>query len=400
MAGRTASYDAIVVGLGGIGSAATYRLAAGGGRRVLGLEQFELGHDRGASQDVSRITRLSYHRPEYVSLAIEAQAAWRDVEAASGERVITITGGLDLAPPGAAESIDDYADSMTAVGVPFEWLDAAAVMGRWPQWRLDDGTRAIFQADGGIADPERGNAAHQRLAREAGAELREHARVEAIRDHGGDLEVVLEGGVTVTTGAIVLATDAWTNDLLAPLGHELPLSVTREQVTWYAPADDAAAAAFAPERFPVWIWLDQPSFYGFPTWRGPGPKIGEDIGGRPTTATTRTFDPDLDCLDRATAFLDRRMPGAVGGVARTKTCLYTVTPDRDFVVDRLPAHPGVIVALGAAHAYKFAALFGTWLAELALDPARSAPEKALDLFAIDRPAMSPPTSATNLVGSA
>ena len=123
--GMTASYDAIVVGLGGIGSAAAYRLAAaGGGRRILGLEQFELGHDRGASQDVSRITRLSYHRPEYVSLAIEAQAAWREVEAASGERIITITGGLDLAPPDAPESIDDYADSMTAVGVPFEWLDA------------------------------------------------------------------------------------------------------------------------------------------------------------------------------------------------------------------------------------------------------------------------------------
>jgi monomeric sarcosine oxidase len=391
----TTTYDAIVVGLGGIGSAAAYRLA-GGGRRVLGLEQFELGHDRGASQDVSRITRLSYHRPEYVELAIEAQAAWRDVEAASGERVVTITGGLDLAPPNAAESIDDYADSMTAAGVPFESLDADEVMRRWPQWRLDAGTRAIFQADGGIADPERGNAAHQRLARAAGAELREHARVAAIGDHGGELEVALEGGETLTAGAVVVATDAWTNDLLAPLGRSLPLSVTREQVTWYEALDPAA---FAPERFPVWIWLDQPSFYGFPTWRGPGPKIGEDIGGRPTTAATRTFDPDLDCLDRAAAFLERRMPGALGGPARTKTCLYTLTPDRDFVLDRLPEHSGVVVALGAAHAYKFAALFGTLLADLALDPERRPPDPRLAIFAIDRSAMLGP-AATNLVGSA
>src|SRR6266481_4209554 len=121
-------YDVIVVGLGGIGSAAAYRLAAaGGGRRVLGLEQFELGHDRGASSDVSRITRLSYHRREYVELAIRAQAAWREVERASGETILTMTGGLDLAPPGAAESIDDYAEAMTAVGVRFEWLDDVAV---------------------------------------------------------------------------------------------------------------------------------------------------------------------------------------------------------------------------------------------------------------------------------
>jgi sarcosine oxidase len=377
-------YDAIVIGLGGIGSAAAYRLAARGGRRILGLEQFELGHDRGASQDVSRITRLSYHRREYVELAIEAQAAWREVEAASGEQVITITGGLDLAPDGAAESIDDDAAAMTAAGVPFEWLDEAAVMHRWPQWRLDPGTRGIFQSEGGIADPERGNSAHQRLAREAGAELREQTAVQAIHEHGGELEVALEDGGSVTAGAVVVAADAWTNDLLAPLDHPLPLSVTREQVTWYEARDPAA---FAPERFPIWIWLDLPSFYGFPTWRGPGPKLGQDIGGRQTTARTRTFDPDVDCLDRCGTFLERHLPGAAGKPAKTKTCLYTVTPDRDFVVDRVPEHPGIVVALGSAHAYKFVALFGTWLADLALDSSRAAPDPRLALFAIDRPAL-------------
>jgi sarcosine oxidase len=392
-----ASHDAIVVGLGGIGSAAAYRLAAsGGGRRILGLEQFELGHDRGASQDVSRITRLSYHRPEYVSLAIEAQAAWREVEAASGQRIITITGGLDLAPPNAPESIDDYADAMTAVGVPFEWLDAGEVMRRWPQWRLEDGTRGIFQASGGIADPEPGNAAHQRLARAAGAELRDHTRVTAIRDHGGEYEVTIEAGATLTTGTVVVATDAWTNDLLGPLGTELPLSVTREQVTWYEARDPEL---FAPERFPIWIWLGQPSFYGFPTYRGPGPKIGEDVGGHQTTPRARGFEPDLDCLNRCGTFFAERMPGAIGRAAQTKTCLYTLTPDRDFVLDRLPEHPGVVVALGAAHAYKFAALFGTRLAELALDASRGAPDPSLALFAIDRPAMSRAASPTNLVGS-
>lgn len=382
------SYDAIVIGLGGIGSAAAYRAAAApGSPRVLGLEQFEFGHDRGASQDVSRITRQSYHRPEYVRLAIRAQAAWREVEAAAATEgaldgpVVTMTGGLDLAPRDAAESIDDYAAAMAEVGVPFEWLDDVAVARRWPQWRLDAGTRALFQADAGIADPERGNAAHQRLARAAGADLREHARVDAIEDHGGELVVRMEGGTHHATGSIVVAADAWTNDLLGPLGTPLPLSVTREQVTWFEVAD---APAYEPARFPIWIWLDQPSFYGFPTWRGRGPKIGEDVGGRPTTARTRTFDVDPDCFDRVSSFAARRLPG-LGAAAKTKTCLYTVTPDRDFVLDRVPEHPGVVVALGAAHAYKFAALFGMLLAELALDRRRAAPPAELGLFAVNRP---------------
>jgi sarcosine oxidase len=273
---------------------------------------------------------------------------------------------------------------MTAAGVAFDWLDAAEVMRRWPQWRLDEATRAIFQERGGIADPERGNAAHQRLARESGAELREHARVSAIREHGGDYLVELDGGETIATGAVVVAADAWTNDLLGPLGLDLPISVTREQVTWYEAVDPAG---FAPERFPIWIWLGQPSFYGFPTYRGPGPKIGEDVGGRQTTARTRGFDPDLDCLDRCGAFFAAHMPGAIGRPLQTKTCLYTMTPDRDFVLDRLPEHPGVVVALGSAHAYKFAALFGSWLADAALDPERRPIDPRLGLFAIDRPAM-------------
>lgn len=389
------SYDAIVVGLGGIGSAAAYRLAASPGRRVLGLEQFELGHDRGASQDVSRITRLSYHRREYVELAIKAQLAWSEVEAASGERVITLTGGLDLQPPGGAESVEDYASALREAGVPFEWLDDVEVMRRWPQWHLDPGTRAVFQANGGIADPERGNAAHQRLARELGATLVDHTKVVAIEDHGGELKVVTEAAGSFTAGAVVLATDAWSNDLLAPLGAAVPLRVTREQVTWFEAADPQL---FEPDRFPVWIWLDQPGFYGFPTWRGPGPKVGEDIGGRTTTAATRTFLTDPDCLHRAQAFLARHLPGGAGAPLKTKTCLYTLTPDRDFVIDRVPDHPGIVVALGAAHAYKFAALFGTILAELASDPARRPPRAELALFALDRPALA--SAATNLVTGA
>ncbi|HVM30033.1 MAG TPA: N-methyl-L-tryptophan oxidase [Candidatus Limnocylindrales bacterium] len=378
-------YDAIVVGLGGIGSAALYRLARSGAR-VLGLEQFELGHDRGASQDESRIIRLSYHRPEYVELAKRAYVSWRELEAEADARVITITGGLDLAPPGAAESIEDYAASMSVAGVPFEWLDAAELARRWPQWQLHSDTRGLYQPDAGIADPSVGNAAHQQLALAHGADVRERARVTELRDHRGELEVRTADGRTFAAGSVVLATDAWTNDLLAPLGRPLPLRVTLEQVSWFEARDPGA---FASGRFPIWIWLDLPSFYGFPAHRQRGPKVGEDLGGRETTADTRTFDPDPAVAARLRRFLDQHLPRAFVHLQGAKTCLYTTTPDRDFIVDRLPEAPNVVVALGAAHAYKFAALMGILLAELALDGQCRPPPAELDLFAIDRPALDP-----------
>lgn len=391
-------YDAIVVGLGGIGSAVAYRLAMRPGTRVLGLEQFTLGHDRGASQDESRIIRLSYHRREYVELAKAAYRAWDEVEAAAGVRIVTRTGGIDLAPRGSAESPEDYATAMSEAGVAFEWLDVDAIGRRWPQWRLPDGTRGLLQEAAGIADPSVANAAHQRLATEHGATLRERARVAAIREHAGALEVEVEDSsgrathrTTLTAGAVVLATDAWANDLLGPLGWPLNLRVTREQVTWFEPSN---AKAFAPERFPVWIWLDDPSFYGFPSHRANGPKAGQDVGGRDTTAATRSYETDPDALARLEAFTRAHLPG-LGRAGATKTCLYTLTPDRDFVVDRMPAAPGVVVALGAAHAFKFAALLGERLADLALDPARRPPAPDLALFAIDRPGLRAAPAPTN-----
>ncbi|MGZ6341314.1 MAG: FAD-dependent oxidoreductase, partial [Candidatus Limnocylindrales bacterium] len=139
----------IVVGLGGIGSGAAYWLARRFGPDVLGLEQFELGHANGASQDHSRIIRYSYHTPAYVRLAFGAYDAWRAVEAEAGETLVLRTGGLDLWPPGEAIPMTDYRASLAAVGVPFEELDEREVMRRWPVFRLEEGTQAIFQADGG-----------------------------------------------------------------------------------------------------------------------------------------------------------------------------------------------------------------------------------------------------------
>ena len=131
-------WDAIVVGLGGIGSGAAYWLSRALGEGVLGLERFELDHVNGASADHSRIIRLSYHRPDYVRLAKRAYETWAEVERDAGERIVTVTGGLDLWPADPAIPMADYTDSLTAEGVPFELLDGAEVRRRWPQWRVGD----------------------------------------------------------------------------------------------------------------------------------------------------------------------------------------------------------------------------------------------------------------------
>jgi len=171
-------YEYIVLGLGGLGSAAAYWLSRQAGADVLGLEQFELGHVRGESQDHSRIIRLSYHTPGYVELAKQAYAAWDVLEKDSDERVILPTGGLDFAPRMSAIPLESYSESMKAAGVSFEHLDAAEIMRRWPQFHLTDDIHGLYQEQSGIAMAARANAAHQRMAREHGATLADRRPVE------------------------------------------------------------------------------------------------------------------------------------------------------------------------------------------------------------------------------
>jgi sarcosine oxidase len=201
--------------------------------------------------------------------------------------------------------------------------------------------------------------------------------VDGIRPLEGEIEV-LAGGTAYRCRRLIVAAGAWSNQALAPFGIRLPLRITKEQVTYFAsPRPDD----FRPDRFPIWIWMDDPCFYGFPAFGEPGPKVGQDAGGQETTANTRTFDRDEAAFARVTAFLERYLPTALGPVIYTKTCLYTLTPDRDFVIDLIPGRPDVAVAIGGGHGYKFASLIGRILSELAFD-GRS--PRDLSHFRIDR----------------
>ncbi len=378
-----------VIGLGGLGSATTYWLARSG-VDVVGFEQFELGHVRGASHDHSRIIRRSYHTPEYVRLTAGAYEAWQAVESDGDIELITRTGGIDLFPPGAAIEPGAYRSSLDAADVPYEWIDGADVRIRWPAFArgtvVGDHVMAIHSPETGIVPAGRSTATLQRLACEHGADLRAHSRVSAVVPTGGEVDVVTDVG-TVRCGSVVICADAWTNRLLEPLGHRIGMVTTREQVS-YLPTDDLDD--LRPGRFPVWIWMDDPSFYGFPTYGPPEVadrlKGAEDCGGADVDPDTRTFEPDPTMERRLAAFMTQLVGDRFGPPATT-TCLYTLTADRDFVLDHLPDHPNISVGLGAAHGFKFAAWFGRELAALATGAERR-PE--LDPFRIDRPSLTRP----------
>jgi sarcosine oxidase len=290
------------------------------------------------------------------------------------------TGGLDLFPPGGAIPIEDYTDSMEAEGVPFELLDGCEVQARWPVWRLPEGTRALFQEHGGLVQASRANKLHRELARRHGARLLERSPVEDVREAGGELDV-LAGGIAYRCRILVVCADAWTNRILAPLGVRLPLTVTQEQVAYFEPR---GPEAFQPDRFPVWIWMDDPSFYGLPSSEGTGAKIGQDVGGPEVDPDRRSLEPDSTYHARLEGFLRERLPHALGPVLEARTCLYAMPPDRDLVLGPLPDHPNVLVGQGAAHGFKFAALIGRVLADLAVD---GRTDVDLSPFRVDREAL-------------
>lgn len=377
-----ADYDHVVVGLGALGSATAYQLAKRG-RSVLGLERFGLGHHRGASHDTSRILRHSYHTAEYVRLTQDAYDDWARLSADAGRELVTVVGGLDLFPPEPAIPMADYTAALSEVGVAFELLDVDAIGERWPQFALPAGTVGLFQERGAIVPAGPGTTVMQDLARRHGAVLRDHARVAAVTG----TTVTLADGITYSCESVVVCADAWTAPLLAPLGHDLPLTVTLEQATYFAPEhpDD-----FAPERMPLWIWMDEPSFYGFPCYGEPTVKAAQDCGGPAVDPDARGSDTDDGLLGLLADHMARMLPGS-GRSVRSLRCQYTLTPDRDLVLSRVPGHPSVVVGLGAAHGFKFAPTFGRLLADLATGER----ESASATFALDRPALTDPSYAAH-----
>jgi monomeric sarcosine oxidase len=379
-------YRYAVVGGGGIGSAAAYWLSRRAGADVLCLEQGELGHGRGASEDHSRIIRLGYHSTAYTALTHDAYAAWREVEAESGVPLVRETGMLNVARRGGegAEILDAYTRAMDAYGIGWERLDAVEAMRRWPQFRIPGDHEALFQPDGGILDIRKAGAVHIALARARGATVLGHAGVLAIDLSADGVRLRTQRGDFLAE-QVVLCAGAWTRGLLQGLGIDWPIHLTQEQVTYYATPN---LAAFAPERFPIWLWHgDENEYYGFPVWGEVATKAAEDLGGPEARAEDWPWAPDRERVTRVARFCEEILPGYTGPELYTRCCLYDMPPDRDFVVDRLPGFERLSVCIGAGHAAKFAGLLGRILSELAIDGATAYP---IEAFRADRPALADP----------
>lgn len=357
------SFDVIVLGLGAMGSAATYHLASRGAR-VLGIEQFTSPHDQGSSHGGSRMIRQAYFEsPDYIPLVLRAHELWRRLEADSQAKLLHITGGLTLgAPKGAIVSRTVAAAREHAI--PFRILDASEVRQRFPAIRPLAGDAAVLEPHAGYLLLEECIRAHLKLAAEAGAQL--HFE-EKVLDWSSSGE-----GVNVRTtkenfegGHLVMTAGPWASEIL---GNLFPLRVTRQVMAWIAP--QGGVAPFLPERFPVFLMEHAGSEpgYGFPAIDGPqgGMKVaihGSDELCTPATVDRTIHDTDIDRIRR---MLGMRIPALDGELLHAQTCLYTMTPDENFVIGTHPDAPNCTVACGfSGHGFKFASVVGEVLADLA-----------------------------------
>jgi sarcosine oxidase len=364
--------EAVVVGAGATGSAAARALGARGVPAVL-LEQFGPGHGRGSSHGATRIFRLSYPDPCYVELAVRARAAWARLQADTGEELLVTTGGLDAGPGAEA-----CGSALAACGVGHAWLTAAQVADRFGGIAPRPGERMLFQPGSGVCLAGRTVAALQRLARGDGVQLRAGTRVLSI-DATGDRAVLRTTAGEICARAAIVAAGPWSQALLAGALTRAPqLRVTLQQVHYFAPHGGAAWPTLIewPQAGPAW--------YAVPMAGGaPGVKVASHERGRTVDPCDGPFTGiDPAAQDRAAAFARQRLPGLDPVAVAAETCLYTMTADEDFVLDRMG--PVVIGAACSGHAFKFAPLLGEVLADLALG---GDPRLPHGRFSLTRPAL-------------
>ena len=354
---RSHIYDAIVIGAGGMGSATAYHLAKSG-VDVLVLEQFQRGHTLGSSHGPTRIIRFFYDKAFYTELMKTAYAEWRDLEAASGKPLLFITGSVCLGAKG-----NPYAraarQSMDAAGVDSEWWYATQLRERFPQFHVSNDMDILWQKDTGFLHAAECVATHLQFAEQQGATVREETPITDI-DWQTDVPTVRTENGLFHGRKVVVTAGAWTGKLLAEL--DLPLTVTKQQVCYYQPT---RTNFFRPDQFPVFTeaTADGEFLYGIPAF-GSGVKLARHGRGQPVSADTCDRTPDTDYIAHIDAYVQERLP-ALEKTTHTEVCLYTETPDEDFIIDTHPHCREILIAAGfSGHGFKFCSLVGRIMSEL------------------------------------
>jgi len=377
MNGFARRYHVIVVGVGGMGSATAYHLARRG-KRVLGLEQFDIPHDMGSSHGHTRIIRLAYYEhPSYVMLVRRAYELWRDIQSEAGEQLLHVIGSIDAGP---ADSwvFKGSLQSCLEHDLPHEVLTGTELNQRFPGYHLPHDTMAVFQSDGGFLLPERCIVSYVEAAQAHGAEI--HGREKVL-----DWEAIGDG-VRVTTqravyeaDRLVITAGAWTYKIVAQVGG---LAVPERQVlAWFQPF---RPELFTPERFPVFnVLVPEGRYYGFPVYGIPGFKVGL-YHHLEETADPDEMDRECHPHDEQVlrAFTERYFPDAAGPALTLKACMFTNTRDKHFIIDLHPDYEQVSFAAGfSGHGFKFASVIGEIMADLA---ERGVARHSIELFRLDR----------------
>jgi sarcosine oxidase len=350
-------HDLIVVGLGAHGSAAAYHLAKRG-QRVLGFDRFARGHTLASFGGLSRIIRLSYYEhPSYVPLLKRAWDLWRELERESGETLLTQTGGLYMGPP-EGELVSGSLASARLHGLAHEVLDNAELRRRYPVFEVDRGWIGVHDAQAGWLAPERAVETHLRLAETHGATLRFAEPIERWERDGEGVRVISAQG-SYRARRLVIAAGSWLPRLLPKLAPHL--WVERNVLFWFQPRGELAAFA----KLPVYIVQDTDrNYYGFPYDPVHGLKMAGLHFGDRVDPDTVDREPSTKDEERVRAWLRRRLPLANGERRRAQVCLYTNSPDGQFIIDR--DEPVTYASACSGHGFKFASAVGEILADLAL----------------------------------
>ena len=355
----TTRADLIIVGAGLAGSATAW-VASARGLNVVLLEAFDQGHKNGSSHGSARIFRRAYPDPVYVRLTGAAGEQWRRLEDQAGERLLTLTGGVDF---GVARDPENLHKVLTRNGVPAELLEPEAAAERWPYFDFTGGGPVMFHADAGVVDPHNAMAALLRVAQGNGADIRFGTPVTRLEPSpAGDGAVAHTDSGSFAAPVIVVAAGAWVAPLLDGVVDLPPLRVTQQQIFHFAPT------VMPADPWPIFVHMDGgDDCYGLPGGRDgevPGAiKIAEHVGSNPTTAADRDFVVDPASRARVTDFVARRIPGLNPAPVNEATCLYTWTANEDFILDR--SGPFVVASPCSGHGAKFAPLLGEIIADLA-----------------------------------
>ncbi|QRM28023.1 N-methyl-L-tryptophan oxidase [Microvirga sp. VF16] len=371
------TFDVAVIGLGAMGSAALFNLARRG-QRVIGIEQFEPGHDKGSSHGESRIIRLSYfEHPSYVPLARRAMEKWRELEQLCGQTILTVTGILEAGYPGC-QVVEGSLEASRLHGLDHEVLSAAEINRRFPAFKVPSHWTGLYQPEGGFLRPELAIQQFVGLAERHGAEVRTQTRVLAIEPLGSGVRVRTETG-EIEAGSVIIAAGAWIGDFAPKLKPHLKL--TRQVLGWFEPLQPAY---YSPDRCPVFILeSEDDACYGFPDFAGTGVKTASHRkGAYLTSADDLTQDGGPADEAQIRRMLALAMPDANGPLKAMRTCIYTRTPDEDFVIDRSSVDPRIVLASPCSgHGFKFASVIGEVLADLALG---KPPANDISRFKLDR----------------